>query len=124
MSATGFGRTLGSFIALPPSVSPLLWTTRSPSSVEFLNPVCSFTVSMAFCMEVAGREATSSDEYNPELSTNKRTTGMLGDNGNALMSKKLKLAGVPDDKPKFTDSYNVKKMPEKAKPYNSAWSLF
>ena len=64
------------------------------------------------------------DEYNPKLSTNKRTTGMLGDNGNALMSKKLKLAGIPDDKPKFTDSYNVKKLPEKAKPYNSAWSLF
>ena len=61
-------------------------------------------------------------ESNPEMSTSKRTTGMYGDNSNAIMKKKLKLAGVPMDDAKFTDSKKPKE--QKVQPYNSAWGLF
>lgn len=61
-------------------------------------------------------------ESNPGMSTTKRTTGMYGDNSNAIMKKKLKLAGVPMDDAKFTDSKKPKE--QKVQPYNSAWGLF
>ena len=38
------------------------------------------------------------------------------------MKKKLKLAGVPMDEAKFTDSKKPKE--HKVQPYNSAWGLF
>ena len=61
-------------------------------------------------------------ESNPGMSTTKRTTGMYGDNSNSVMKKKLKLAGVPIDDAKFTDSKKPKE--QKVQPYNSAWGLF
>ena len=44
------------------------------------------------------------------------------------MKKKLKLAGVPLDEAKFTDTYRPEddkgERDTKVKPYNSAWSIF
>ena len=66
-------------------------------------------------------------ENNPIQSTTKRITGMFQDNGNAMLKKKLLLAGVPLDDAKFTDTYkpdDKNKTETKVKPYNSAWSVF
>lgn len=67
-------------------------------------------------------------ENNPIQSTTKRITGMFQDNGNAMLKKKLQLAGVPLDDAKFTDTYkpddDKDKTQTKVKPYNSAWSVF
>ena len=66
-------------------------------------------------------------ENNPIQSTTKRITGMFQDNGNAMLKKKLLLAGVPLDDDKFTDTYkpdDKNKTETKVKPYNSAWSVF
>ena len=66
-------------------------------------------------------------ENNPIQSTTKRITGMFEDNSNAMMKKKLKLAGVPMDDAKFTDTYkpdDCKDDKKKVLPYNSAWSVF
>ena len=64
-------------------------------------------------------------ENNPIQSTSKRITGMFSDNSNAMVKKKLKLAGVPMDDAKFTDTYKPGKNDDnKVKPYNSAWSVF
>tara|TARA_Y100000591_G_scaffold55151_1_gene43681 strand:+ start:14380 stop:15198 length:819 start_codon:yes stop_codon:yes gene_type:complete len=67
-------------------------------------------------------------ENNPIQSTTKRITGMFQDNGNAMLKKKLTLAGVPLDDDKFTDTYKPDddkgKSKTKVKPYNSAWSIF
>ena len=67
-------------------------------------------------------------ENNPSQSTTKRITGMFEDNSNSMMKKKLKLAGVPMDDAKFTDTYKPddSKDDDKKKvlPYNSAWSIF
>ena len=67
-------------------------------------------------------------ENNPIQSTTKRITGMFQDNGNAMLKKKLQLAGVPIDDAKFTDTYKPNDDKDKTqtnvKPYNSASGVY
>ena len=113
--------TLGRFVAKLQSEN-LSQSQKKVYSEKILTDVSSMLASSSLSRtEVTG-------ENDPVQSTTKRITGMFQDNSNAMMKKNLKLAGVPLDEAKFTDTYRPDddkgERDTKVKPYNSAWSIF